>query len=135
MLLIPFIGKNKHISGIFLTMKGDIIFDVKLNEHNLHAHFAEYSSTINFKNIDQRRYRSCGYKRENRWRQQQTRKHQLKEIYYTAEKKYISEIGEPCNHKVHFEFRALCWTEKYSKRCNDKAGKTLVAVKQSNSPI
>lgn len=27
-------------------MKGDIIFDDKLNEHNLHAHFAEYSSTI-----------------------------------------------------------------------------------------
>lgn len=64
MLLIPFIEKNKHISGIFLTMKGDIIFDNKLNEHNLHAHFAEYSSTINFKKIDQRRHLSCGYKRE-----------------------------------------------------------------------
>lgn len=64
MLLIPFIGKNKHISGIFLTMKGDIIFDDKLNEHNLHAHFAEYSSTINFKKIDQQRHLSCGYKKE-----------------------------------------------------------------------
>ena len=35
-----------------------------------------------------------------------------KEIYYTTEKKdeafkTVTEINEPCNHKVHFEFRAL----------------------------
>ena len=35
-----------------------------------------------------------------------------KEIYYKTEKKdeafkTVTEINEPCNHKVHFEFRAL----------------------------